>query len=131
MNRAVDRLEKGMTESKINELVAKHYEAHSLLQGKLTSELDTIKEVQRREYREWLMEMLEQNQTNSSLPTPRYLPIKIISGTLQKKIFQFSHESCYSGNIHIKWLHTERSSKLSCIRRKLYYTLGISIKANA
>nr|XP_023013811.1 protein C12orf4 homolog [Leptinotarsa decemlineata] len=70
MNNAVDRLEKDMTETKINELVARHYEAHALLQGKLTSELDTIKEAQRREYREWLMQMLEDNQTNSSLPTP-------------------------------------------------------------
>ncbi|CAG9822983.1 unnamed protein product [Phaedon cochleariae] len=70
MNDAVDRLDKDMTESKINELVAEHYEAHSFLQGKLTSELDTIKEAQRREYREWLMQMLEQNQTNSSIPTP-------------------------------------------------------------
>ncbi|XP_044256776.1 protein C12orf4 homolog isoform X2 [Tribolium madens] len=70
MNHAVDRLEQDMTESKINELVAKHYEAHSLLKVKLTSELDTIKEAQRREYREWLMLMLEQNQATSSLPTP-------------------------------------------------------------
>ncbi|KAJ8926905.1 hypothetical protein NQ314_020757 [Rhamnusium bicolor] len=70
MNNAVDRLETDMTESKINDLVARHYEAHSLLQGKLTSELDTIKEAQRREYREWLMQMLEQNQADSSLPTP-------------------------------------------------------------
>lgn len=73
MNNAVDRLEKDMTETKINELVARHYEAHALLQGKLTSELDTIKEAQRREYREWLMRMLEENQTNSSLPTPKYV----------------------------------------------------------
>lgn len=71
MNQAVDRLEKDMTESKINELVARHYEAHSLLKAKLTSELDTIKEAQRREYREWLMQMLEENQANSSLPTPK------------------------------------------------------------
>ncbi|KAG5893356.1 hypothetical protein JTB14_000121 [Gonioctena quinquepunctata] len=70
MNNAVDRLEKDMTETKINELVARHYETHALLQGKLTSELETIKEAQRREYREWLMQMLEENQTNSSLPTP-------------------------------------------------------------
>lgn len=73
MNNAVDRLEKDMTETKINELVARHYEAHALLQGKLTSELDTIKEAQRREYREWLMQMLEKNQTDSSLPTPKYV----------------------------------------------------------
>ncbi|XP_060537152.1 protein C12orf4 homolog isoform X2 [Cylas formicarius] len=70
MNQAVDKLEKGMTESKINDLVAKHYETHSLLQGRLTSELDTIKEAQRREYREWIMQMVEQNQAISSLPAP-------------------------------------------------------------
>lgn len=70
MNKAVDRLEQDMTESKINELVARHYETHALLQGKLTSELDTMKEAQRREYREWIMQMLEQNQADSSLPTP-------------------------------------------------------------
>lgn len=71
MNLAVDRLEQDMTESKINDLVAKHYEAHSLLKVKLTSELDTIKEAQRREYREWIMQMLEQNQATNSLPTPK------------------------------------------------------------
>lgn len=72
MNKAVDRLEKDMTESKINELVAKHYEAHYLLQAKLNSELDTIKEAQRREYRDWLMQMYEENQASSSLQTPKY-----------------------------------------------------------
>ena len=72
MNKAVDRLEQDMTESKINELVARHYEDHSLLKVRLTSELDTIKEAQRREYREWLMQMLEQNQATNSLPTPKY-----------------------------------------------------------
>lgn len=71
MNKAVDRLEEDMTEMKINELVARHYEDHSLLIVKLTSEIDTIKEAQRREYREWLMQMLEQNQATSSLPTPK------------------------------------------------------------
>ncbi|CAH1098659.1 unnamed protein product [Psylliodes chrysocephalus] len=70
MNNAVDRLEKDMTETKINELVARHYETHSLMQGKLNSELDTLKEAQRREYRDWIMQMLEQNQTTSSLRTP-------------------------------------------------------------
>ncbi|KAL1492654.1 hypothetical protein ABEB36_010880 [Hypothenemus hampei] len=70
MNNAVDRLEQDMTELKINELVAKHYETHSLLQGKLNSEIDTMKEAQRRQYREWIMQMLEENQANSSLPTP-------------------------------------------------------------
>lgn len=71
MNKAVDRLEEDMTETKINQLVAKHYEDHSLLIVKLTSEIDTIKEAQRREYREWLMQMLEQSEESNSLPTPK------------------------------------------------------------
>lgn len=75
MNEAVDRLEQDMTETKINELVAKHYETHSFLQGKLNSEIDTMKEAQRRQYREWIMQMLEQNQANSSLPTPRFINV--------------------------------------------------------
>lgn len=73
MNKAVNRLEQDMTESKINELVSRHYETHSLLQGQLSSEIDTMKEAQRREYREWIMEMLEENQANSSLPVPRLI----------------------------------------------------------
>lgn len=70
MNKALERLEDDVTESKINELASKHFESQSFLQVQLTSELDTIKEVQRREYREWLMQMLEEKQASSSLPTP-------------------------------------------------------------
>lgn len=71
MNKAVDRLEEDMTEAEINEIAARHFDDQTLLQVKLTSELETIKEAQRREYREWVMQMLEQNQANSSLPTPK------------------------------------------------------------
>lgn len=73
MTDALDRLETDMTESKINELAVQHFEDQMFLDGQLCSELDTIKIMQRKEYREWLMHMLEQNQTNNSLPTPRYL----------------------------------------------------------
>ncbi|XP_050315121.1 protein C12orf4 homolog [Anthonomus grandis grandis] len=86
MNKALDRLEQDMTESEINDLVARHYETHSFLQGQLTSELDTMKEAQRRKYREWIMQMLEQNQANSSLPTPSSpvdpVPIKDLPTTI-------------------------------------------------
>lgn len=71
MTEAVDRLETDMTEGKINQLVAQHYETQTLLQVQLMSELETIKETQRREYRDWLMQLLEENQANNSLPTPR------------------------------------------------------------
>lgn len=75
MNKAVDSLnsDNSTTEKCINDLVAKHFEHFSMLQGKWSSELDTMKEVQRREYRDWIMQILEENQTNSSLPTPRYV----------------------------------------------------------
>lgn len=72
MSEAIERLETDMTELKINELAAQHLEDIMFLNGQLRSELDTIKIMQRKEYREWLMHMLEQNQTNNSLPTPRY-----------------------------------------------------------
>lgn len=70
MSEAVDRLEHDMTESKINKLVGQHFEDQTFLEVKLRSELDTIKEMQKREYREWLMQMLEQNQADDSLATP-------------------------------------------------------------
>ncbi|KAK9891392.1 hypothetical protein WA026_014633 [Henosepilachna vigintioctopunctata] len=70
MNKAVDDLEHGVTESEINELVAKHYEDHSLLKVRYASELDTLKEAQRREYRDWVMKMLEYNQENSFPQSP-------------------------------------------------------------
>lgn len=70
MSEAIDRLEQDMTESKINKLVGQHFEDQTFLEVKLRSELDTIKEMQKREYREWLMQMLEQNQADDSLATP-------------------------------------------------------------
>ncbi|XP_025834929.1 protein C12orf4 homolog isoform X2 [Agrilus planipennis] len=71
MTKAVDRLEdEDMNERKINEIAARHFEDHSFLRVQLTSELETLKEAQRREYREWIMQILEQNQAKGSLPTP-------------------------------------------------------------
>ncbi|KAF5285284.1 hypothetical protein FQR65_LT13274 [Abscondita terminalis] len=75
MNKAVDKLENGITECEINLLATKHFEDQTFLQIQLTSELETIKEAQRREYREWLMQMLEQNEAHSSLPTPKSSPL--------------------------------------------------------
>lgn len=71
MAKSVDQLEQGITESDINELAGKHFEDQTFLQVQLQSEIDTIKEAQKREYREWLMQMVEQNQANNSLPTPK------------------------------------------------------------
>lgn len=76
MEKAVDKFQKLQklqmegTELIINELAKKHFEDQTLLHVKLQSELDTLKEAQRREYRDWLMEMLEQNQAEN-LSTPK------------------------------------------------------------
>lgn len=77
MRRAVDNLNITTNEKMINNLVSKHFEDLSFLQGKWSSELDTMKEVQRREYRKWIMQILEDNQTNNSLPTPSNSPHNI------------------------------------------------------
>jgi hypothetical protein len=73
MARAVDGVHVYNTEQDINQLAAHHFEDQNLLQGKWNSEVDTLKETQRKEYREWLMKMLEEHQTNVTLPTPTYV----------------------------------------------------------
>jgi hypothetical protein len=72
MAQAVDGVHVYSTEQDINQLAAHHFEDQNLLQGKWNSEVDTLKETQRKEYREWLMKMLEEHQTNVTLPTPMY-----------------------------------------------------------
>lgn len=37
------------------------------MQGRWNSEVDTLKETQKREYREWIMKLLEEYQTNNTL----------------------------------------------------------------
>lgn len=78
------------TEQDINQLAAHHFEDQNLLQGKWNSEVDTLKETQRKEYREWLMKMLEEHQTNVTLPTPMYA---------NKTFNDFSLNCCISPNV--------------------------------
>ncbi|KAK9727711.1 hypothetical protein QE152_g19021 [Popillia japonica] len=93
MSTAVDQLEKGVTESDINELATKHFEDQTLMQVQLQSEIDTIKEAQKREYREWLMQMLEQSQANNSLPTPKHSPVAPIPPMIPTKSYRNSKEN--------------------------------------
>lgn len=46
-------------------MAAQHFEDQNLLQGKWNSEVDALKETQRKEYREWLVT----DQTNFSIPS--------------------------------------------------------------
>ncbi|XP_021927005.1 protein C12orf4 homolog isoform X2 [Zootermopsis nevadensis] len=75
MASAVEGFNVYSSEQDINQLAAHHFEDQNLLQGKWNSEVDTLKETQRKEYREWLMKMLEEHQTNVTLPTPTNSPL--------------------------------------------------------
>ncbi|KAG7206954.1 hypothetical protein KM043_000845 [Ampulex compressa] len=69
MRVAVEALEAGSTEKSINEMAGRHFEEQSLLQGHWGSRVDALKLEQRRQYRNWIMRLLEEQQTNM-LPTP-------------------------------------------------------------
>lgn len=74
MRVAVESLEAGSTEKSINEMAGRHFEEQSLLQGHWGSRVDALKLDQRRQYRNWIMRLLEEQQTNM-LPTPVGSPI--------------------------------------------------------
>lgn len=69
---AVETLESGSTEKSINEMAGRHFEEMSLLQGHWGSKIDALKLEQKRQYRNWIMRLLEEQQT-SMLSTPVYV----------------------------------------------------------
>ncbi|XP_044731533.1 protein C12orf4 homolog [Chrysoperla carnea] len=76
MSKAIEHLNQSMSndtndEYKINELSIKHFNAHSYLHAQCCSEINTIKDVQKRIYRTWIMELFEQQQfNNTNITTP-------------------------------------------------------------
>ncbi|XP_058806120.1 protein C12orf4 [Phymastichus coffea] len=74
MRSAVEKLETGSTEKSINDMAGRHFEEQSLLQGHWGSKVDALKLEQRRQYRNWIMRMLEEQQTNM-VPTPVESPL--------------------------------------------------------
>ncbi|XP_003424529.1 protein C12orf4 homolog isoform X1 [Nasonia vitripennis] len=74
MQLAVETLEAGSTEKSINDMAGRHFEEQSLLQGHWGSKVDALKLEQRRQYRNWIMRLLEEQQTNM-LPTPVESPM--------------------------------------------------------
>ncbi|XP_078048100.1 FERRY endosomal RAB5 effector complex subunit 3 [Augochlora pura] len=74
MRKAVEALEAGSTEKSINEMAGRHFEEQSLMQGHWGSRVDALKLEQRRQYRNWIMRLLEEQQTNM-LPTPMGSPM--------------------------------------------------------
>nr|CAD7446414.1 unnamed protein product [Timema bartmani]CAD7458723.1 unnamed protein product [Timema tahoe] len=76
MVKAVEGVHVYSTEQEINNMAARHFEDQNLLQGRWNSEVDTLKESQKREYRDWLMKLLEDHHTNITLPTESLLTSK-------------------------------------------------------
>ncbi|XP_014213928.1 protein C12orf4 homolog [Copidosoma floridanum] len=74
MRLAVETLESGSTEKSINDMAGRHFEEQSLLQGQWGSKIDALKLEQRRQYRNWIMRLLEEQQTNM-VPTPVESPM--------------------------------------------------------
>ena len=72
MRLAVETLETGSTEKSISEMAGRHFEEMSLLQGHWGSRVDALKLEQKRQYRNWIMRLLEEQQT-SMLSTPVYV----------------------------------------------------------
>ncbi|XP_043476112.1 protein C12orf4 homolog [Leptopilina heterotoma] len=71
---AVETLESGSTEKSINEMAGRHFEEISLLQGHWGSKIDALKLEQKRQHRNWIMRLLEEQQT-SMLSTPVESPM--------------------------------------------------------
>lgn len=65
------------TEEEINSLAGKHFEAQSMVAGRWGSQIDALCQTQRTEYRTWLMQTLEEQQTNSEFNTPNNSPLTL------------------------------------------------------
>ncbi|XP_075226606.1 FERRY endosomal RAB5 effector complex subunit 3 [Lycorma delicatula] len=68
MCRAVDGINITSTEAEINDLAGRHLEQQSLVHAQWDSQVDAIKEAQRRQYRDWVMDRQTNNTTPLSSP---------------------------------------------------------------
>ncbi|KYM96432.1 PREDICTED: protein C12orf4 homolog [Cyphomyrmex costatus] len=74
MRVAVEALEAGSTEKSINDMAGRHFEEQSILQGFWGSKIDHLRLDERQQYREWVMKLLEEQQT-SMVSTPMGSPV--------------------------------------------------------
>lgn len=58
------------TEADVNFLAARHCEDQNMIQAKINSQIDSLQETQKREYRDWLMKLLEEQAEEASSVTP-------------------------------------------------------------
>lgn len=70
MSHLVSGIGEFSTEAEVNSLAARHCEDQNMIQAKINSQIDSLQETQRREYREWLMKLLEEQAEEASSVTP-------------------------------------------------------------
>lgn len=80
MEEAVRNVGNTYTDDEINQLAQRHFENAQLIESKWTSELNNLKEVQKREFREWIIKVHEDTQSPKS---PSYIGrVRAMSSTL-------------------------------------------------
>ena len=70
MAQAVQSVGTSYTDDQINVLTQRHFENAEMIGSKWSNELCNQQEVQRREYRDWVMKVHEDTQTSA---TPKYM----------------------------------------------------------
>lgn len=80
MQNAVRNLGTTYTDDQINQLAQLHFENSQMIEGKWQSELKNQQEVQKKEYRDWVMKVHEDTQTSA---TPKYMQkVRAMTSTL-------------------------------------------------
>lgn len=72
MQEAVRHLGKGYTDEQVNVLAQRNFENLQMLEGKWAAELSNQQEIQRREYRDWVMKVYEDTKSTGS-GTTKYM----------------------------------------------------------
>ncbi|XP_060068652.1 protein C12orf4 homolog [Ylistrum balloti] len=81
MEQALKEVGKSYTDEQISSLAQRHFDNAQLIENKWTSELNNLKEIQKREFREWVIKVHE--DTQSPAKSPSYLGrVRAMSNTL-------------------------------------------------
>ncbi|KAK2167583.1 hypothetical protein LSH36_26g09044 [Paralvinella palmiformis] len=93
MEEAIRKLGISSTDEQINQMAQRHFENTQLVESKWASELSNLNETQRREYRDWVMDLHEDTQTTDS--TPAYAaPMVPQPQRLQTAMSLYSNSLC-------------------------------------
>ncbi|KAH3860533.1 hypothetical protein DPMN_023434 [Dreissena polymorpha] len=69
MEKAVKSLGVSYTDEQINQLAQQHFESTQMIEGKWANELSNQHEIQRREFRDWVMKVHEDSRSGNGTPS--------------------------------------------------------------